>query len=706
MKYSVLHLRQKTRSMKRIALLTAGIVCTLFSKGQTDTSSQFNKTADTLQEVIVRAYEQNRKLADVAAPIGLIGQSQLNRYNNTSLLPAINTIPGVRMEERSPGSYRLNFRGSTLRSPFGVRNVKVYLNGIPFTDPGGNTYLNQLSYYNVQSMEIIKGPAGSLYGAGTGGALLIRTQPDDWQPGASLGYLYGSYNLNNLNARVRLGSAENQNTFSYTHQSSDGYRDHTAMRRDIVNRETLLKSSERQQMRAYVSYGDLYYQTPGGLNQAEYDANPKAARPKVGQTPSADQAKAAIYQKTILAAVSNTYTFNPNFENTTNVYAAYTRLQNPTFRNYEIRNEPHFGGRTVFTYKKNFNNTFLQISAGAEGQKGFFKTEDFGNNNGQPDTVQINDDINTWIYSAFAQADLKFPGGWGLTAGASFNKSFIGITQLHLPGSAPQNRTFSNEIAPRVAVSKKITRDVLAYVSISKGFSPPTLAEVLPSTGEINSSLQAEHGIDYEAGIKSSWLQERLYVEVNAFYFRLENAIVVRKDITNADFYVNAGSTKQQGIESSIAYQVFRSSTRFFSNARIFLSYTLNNFTYDEFKKDTVNFSNKSLPGVARNTVSTGLDLATRIGVYLDVTYYYSDRMALNDANSAYATSYNLFGGRLGFRKNIGKKVTLDIFGGVDNLFDTKYSLGNDINAAAGRYFNAAAGRNYFAGVTLGSLFH
>ena len=135
--------------------------------------AQTNKLQDTtrvLQEVVVKAYEQNRQLKEVSAAINVIHAAQLERYNNTSLLPALNATPGVHMEERSPGSYRLNIRGSTLRSPFGVRNVKVYWNGIPFTDPGGNTYLNQLSYYNVNTIEVIKGPASSLYGAGTGGA--------------------------------------------------------------------------------------------------------------------------------------------------------------------------------------------------------------------------------------------------------------------------------------------------------------------------------------------------------------------------------------------------------------------------------------------------------------------------------------------------------------------------------------------------------
>ena len=98
--------------------------------------------AKTLDEIVVRAYEQNRRLKEVAAPVSIINQRQFQRFGNISIIPAVNAAPGVRMEERSPGSYRLNIRGSSLRSPFGVRNVKIYLNDIPFTDPGGNTYLN------------------------------------------------------------------------------------------------------------------------------------------------------------------------------------------------------------------------------------------------------------------------------------------------------------------------------------------------------------------------------------------------------------------------------------------------------------------------------------------------------------------------------------------------------------------------------------
>src|SRR5690348_9013143 len=117
-----------------------------------------------LDEIVIEAYETNRQLNEVPASIGILQTKELQRFNNTSILPAANTIPGVRMEERSPGSYRFSIRGSSLRSPFGVRNVKVYWNGLPFTDGGGNTYLNLLDFDAFGRAEVIKGPGGSLYG--------------------------------------------------------------------------------------------------------------------------------------------------------------------------------------------------------------------------------------------------------------------------------------------------------------------------------------------------------------------------------------------------------------------------------------------------------------------------------------------------------------------------------------------------------------
>jgi iron complex outermembrane receptor protein len=674
-----------------VILMISGIV-----RAQNEAKIPDTVERKLLQEVVVQAYEQNRQLADVSAAVGVITSSEWNRYNKMSIVPAMNSIPGVRMEERSPGSYRLSFRGSTLRSPFGVRNVKVYIDGIPFTDPGGNTYLTQLAPFDMYSLELIKGPAGSLYGAATGGALLIKSRPDTWLPGFTGEYSYGTFNSNNINAQVRLGNENGGNIINFSHQTSDGYRDHTNLRRDIVTWESMLKNNERQTLSTYAFYGSLYYQTPGALNLTEYNANPKQSRPAVGTTPSADQAQAAVYQKTFLAAIVNTYRITDKFQNTTNFYGAYTNYLNPTFRNYEFRNEPHFGGRTIF----NYNTDLLHLSFGGEGQKGFFQTQDYGNTNGAPDTLQTNDNINTWTYTLFAQADIFFGKGWQASAGLSYNNAFIGIDRISVPGFVPRNKLFSNELAPRIAISKKITPDVLLYASISKGFSPPAVAEVLPSTTSINTDLQPENGISYETGIKSSFFNKRLYIEVIGFYFELENAIVDRKDSSGNDFYVNAGTSTQKGIESQLSYQLLPSAFGLINSARIWAAYTLDNFTYGDFIKAGINYDGKHFPGVANNTFTGGVDLNSRPGIFLHLTYYYSDKMPLDDANTSYAGAYQLVGGRIGYSTTI-QNLYLTLFTGVNNAFNAKYSLGDDINAAAGRYYNAAPTANYFVGLTI-----
>ena len=650
-----------------------------------------------LDSVVVKAFEQNRAWKDVPAAVSQIGAATLQRFTPVSVVSAINTAPGLRMEERSPGSYRFNIRGSSLRSPFGVRNVKVYYNDIPFTDPGGQTYLNNLGSYNYGSVEIIKGPGSSLYGAGTGGVLLIDGLQRKAISHYAAEYTTGSYGLNQFYAVANVANEKTQNHISLQHQQSDGYRQHSELKRSVASWNGSFSLDEKKTLQTTILFSDLYYQTPGALTLAEFNNDPKSFRPASGGFPSAAVAKAAIYQKMFVAGVSYSQALTAQLQNKTVAYGAFTQLKNPAIRNYGIVNEPHGGARTLFTFQKSYTDASLKLDAGAEWQQGISTVNIHQNNLGSPDTLQTADDITNRQAFVFAQAALDYKR-WLLTAGASVNSLKVKF-QRWQPQPLPfATRRFNNEIAPRFAIMYRFPQWNL-YSSVSKGFSPPTTTELLPTGSAINLGLNPEVGWNYDAGVKGLFFN-RLSIDVNAFLFFLQNTIVQRRDAGGGEMYINAGKTKQYGVETALNYAF--NSNLLFTKSNIWLSHTWHRFQYDDFKQVANDYSGNHLPGVAPHTVAAGFDFSFLKNFSGAVTYYYSDEVPLNDANTSYANSYQLLGGKLSWQQFFGNHMQLRLSAGADNLLNQTYSLGNDVNGFGGRYYNAAMGRNYFVTVGLG----
>ena len=540
---------------------------------------------DSLQilgEVTVKAFEQYRKQNQSTVVVKVIETNNADRNGKTSLVSGFNTIAGVRMEERSPGSYRINIRGSSLRSPFGVRNVKIYWNGIPVTDAGGNTYFNQFAFTNFSHIEIFKGPASSLYGSGTGGLILIQNF-ERWKAGASMEYTAGSFGTHNLLVNTGFGKNENINQLGYAHLQTDGYRIQTKMHRDNFSWISKIKINERNQLTASFLYNDMYYQTPGALTASEFIADPKSARPAAGGFPSAVEAKAAIYQKNILAGFTNEFSIDSNWKNTSTLYGSYAQVKNPAVRNYERRIEPQFGARSFFTWTDNLEQFEWKLQAGAEFIQGYFNNRVSKNIAGNPDSVRTNDDVENRSYHIFAQVDMDFNKNWFVTAGMSLNHSRIAITRLNAYPVLTQSRDYKLELAPRIALLKRFGESLSWRLSGAKGFSPPTTAEVLPSTGLINTELEAEHGWNLETMLGYSLLHNRLRFELTGFYFKLDNALVQRRDLSGADFFVNAGNSKQKGIEFHADYYFLFPAGKSSNQLVLRSDYTFSHFRYGNF---------------------------------------------------------------------------------------------------------------------------
>ncbi|MBL0358944.1 MAG: TonB-dependent receptor [Chitinophagaceae bacterium] len=654
-------------------------------------------SATALPGIEITAFGQSRAIS-CGTIVKVVHDNNLDRNNKTSFVNAFNTVAGVRMEERSPGSYRINIRSSAIRSPFGVRNVKVYWNDIPVTDAGGNTYFNQFAYPNISYIEIVKGPAGSMYGAGTGGVLLMHSFETAWKPALAMEYITGSYGLQNILASAGFGKKENRSLLTYTHNQANGYRKHSSSNKDNLGFSGQYKVGSKQLLSVHVLYNHIFYETPGGLNLSEYNANPTMARPAAGIFSSAETAKAAIDQSSFLAGISHQVQFTTAFKNTSSLYGNLAVVKNPTFRNYERRVEPGYGGRTTFTYERALESSKLKCVWGGEWQRGIFNTQVSKNKNGHPDTLQTNDDITFTSGQVFAQADLTLSHQWILTAGVSLSRSAVNFTRLNSYPVQQQRRVYSNEWSPRLAIQKRFTNNNEVFASISKGFSPPTIAELLPSTGVISTFLQAESGVNYELGGRFFFFHKRLSIDATAFCFTINKALVLRKDSSNADYFVNAGNIQQQGIEINAMYgNSFLAD--FFDDFIIAAAYTFSYFKFGDYQKGTTNFSGRSLPGVPKHTLSIRWDILTNRGYYFNGNGYYASHVFLNDENTVAAPSYFLAGCRAGKKMKLNKRLSMNLYAGIDNLLNKDYSLGFDINAAAGRYYNAAPKRNYYVGI-------
>jgi iron complex outermembrane receptor protein len=662
-----------------------------------------------LGEISVKGFETNRERLMVPASVNVLSRRDLQRYANVSLVPVLNSVPGVRMEERSPGSYRLSIRGSLLRSPFGIRNIKIYWNDFILTDAGGNTYLNLIDFNAAGRVEVLKGPAGSIYGAGTGGVVVLQSpqglpaaDSSSFRQNFSLQLTGGSYGQFSQQFRWSGATKNVQWQFMQGHFQSDGYRENSRMRREVIQGNIVAKTGSRNNIEGLLILSDLFYATPGGLNAAQMAANPRQSRPATPVLPSAKEQKAAIYNRTALLGLSNHYAISGKWTNTTSLTVAFTDFKNPFISNYEKRDENNIGLRTKFIFEDDWGTTKLRWVTGAEWQIGNYTIDSTGNNKGQPDANLVRDKIFANQQFIFTQAEFSFQSKLLLQVGLSINDfkyRFERTVGLPVTGEVPVD--FKLQAAPRIGFLYKLNRDIAVHVSTSKGFSPPSVAEIRPSAGGFSTGLQAEKGWSHEMGIKGSALRSRLQFDLAFFYFDLKDAIVRRTNAAGAEFFVNAGGTKQKGIETFIeGYLLRKPLSSLVSQIRLWTSVTLNDFKFGEYVVNTNEYSGNDLTGVPKKVVVIGSDFEFFKHWYLNGTFNYTDAIPLSDANDVFASSYRLWQARIGW-KNSFKRWRLEVFAGVDNIGNEKYSLGNDLNAFGRRYFNPAPTRNYFGGVMI-----
>src|SRR5690606_26343299 len=386
------------------------IPCAVWSQ-TTDSIS----TEHEINPVNINAYFSQQPILELTSAAQTISSRLIETQQTTTLLSAMNTAAGIRMEERSPGSYRLAMRGSLIRSAFGIRNAKIYIDDFPLTDAGGNTYLNLLDPAAIDAIHIIKGPDGSLYGANSGGVIHIAPNGFDVRKNSSSVLLSGgSFGLFQEQLSIQQKVNDNYSfSFDQSFTRSDGYRDNTALNKKTLQTAHRWKYTPKNEIRFFALYSDLGYRTPGGLTQAQMDEDPRMSRPAAGPNPSAKEQQAGIYNKTFYGGIAHHAQLNDKLSHTVSIFGSNTDFENPFITNYEYRQENNLELRSYFSYR-NTDNPELewQMQLGFEGQKGWNEIENYGNVQGNATDLKDHDNLNNSQYSSVYRAMAKIYQHW------------------------------------------------------------------------------------------------------------------------------------------------------------------------------------------------------------------------------------------------------------------------------------------------------
>lgn len=694
--------------MTRIVTLLVITFCVAVSSmlyGLT-TDSIYQNEALTLEPVEVIAYFNQQPILGLTASAQSVSSNLIETQQTTTLLPALNMVAGVRMEERSPGSYRLAIRGSLIRSPFGIRNVKIYIDEFPLTDAGGNTYLNLIDPASISTIHVLKGPDGSLYGANSGG--VIRIQPKGFGTPQNQGDLLlsgGSFGLSQEQFSIQRKVNDSYAlSIDQSFTRSDGYRENTALNKKTFQTAHKWQYSENNELRFIALYTDLGYLTPGGLTEDQMHENPRMARPASGSTPSAVEQEAGIYNRTFFGGIAHNARISERLSHTISVFGSHTDFENPFITNYEFRKEKNLGIRTYFSYRNVDQEQFQwQMQFGFEGQEGWNKIDNYDNEKGTATAPQAKDNLDNTRGSFFYRAMAYLYNRWTIEASLGINRVEINYTQRYPEVSDPDgNAGFGNIWMPRIATSYILREGLAVRGSISKGYSPPTIAEVRSSDNIINTDLTAETGINYELGIRWETAGRRFITDVSLYNYNMDNGIVRHLRDNGAEFYLNAGEIKQKGIEASIwAYLLPMQTGRFIQTLSLQSAVSYNHYRFGNYQVNDNDFSRNKVTAVPDWVWTNSLFITFPKQFRLNISHNFTSAMPLDDANSFFSDKFHLVQLKGSWNRKMNQSLQIEFFAGIDNLLNEKYSLGNDINAFGNRFFNPAPTRNYYGGTKL-----
>lgn len=675
--------------------------------GDQSLNVQLEPDAVSLNEVRITAYGVHKTNRETAGSVALLQRAQIQQGNGVSLQQALNSVPGVKMDQSTLSESRISIRGNGVRAPWGIRNIKIYVNDIPVTEADGTSRIEALDVNDIGQVEIIKGPASSIYGAGAGGVMNFRLQRSPYsEHSLEASALAGSYGLSRLATTYRHGGDNVNSYVAYGWQQFDGYREHSNDMRRFLAANFQFFPSEKRAITVLLNRTTQHSQIPGALSLQQVVENPRQAN--AGNL----EKQAGRYQNWTRVGIGQQYLFNDRLSNSTSIFTYFYDLDHPLAYAF-IRNfYQSYGGRTRFTYNPGFVALPTVFTVGAEFNQANTKGAQYVNEGGREGSMNGNTDYKNTLYSLFYQSETAIAAQTTLAIGISFNGLTYDVNDYLMPERSGLKR-FEVQASPRLALSHNFSELFSLHGSVSSGFSPPSGSEIKNVDGSINAKLQAEKGINYEINAKGNLLRSRLAYDLALFKMDMKGELIAQSVQQGITVYNNAGRTSHNGVELALSYVAIKEEDgKIITLLRPYAAITYSHFRFDDYKilnGDGIVqavYDGNDLVGIAPWVVSTGFNMETKIGVYFYGSHFFSDRLPLDDANTAYNPAYHVFNTKMGFRKKLHRHIAVDIYAGVDNITNRSYSSHTALNAVAyggglPAYFSPSPKRSGYGGLRL-----
>ncbi len=669
-------------------------------------------SASNEQTMIVTATPQTVSELDTPAAVSVIeGEDMRLATPRVNLSETLTSVPGLQVQNRQnyAQDLQISIRGFGSRSAFGVRGIRLYVDGIPATMPDGQGQISNIDINSIQDVEVLRGPFSALYGNASGGVINVTTET-----GIEASSYYGSYGSwrYGLKATGAMGDGTQPGdvdyTVSTTRFTTHGYRDHSGARKNLANAKLGVRLDDVSKLSLIFNSVDIKADDPGGLTESEWKADPQQA-PRAEQyntRKTIKQTQAGLRYERQLSAQDDISVMAYAGERETTQYQSIPLVAQlkPAQAGGVITLQRHYQGidsrwthrgelgvPVTFTGGLNYENM-------SENREGY---NNFRLNNGPPEfghkgDLRRDERNLMWNVDPYLQTQWQLTQKLSLDAGVRYSSVWFDSNDHYIaPGNGDDSGDASyHHWLPAGSLKYALTDAWNLYLAAGRGFETPTINELsyrADGQSGFNFDLKPSTNDTVEVGSKTRIGNGLLTAAL--FQTDTDDEIVVASSMGGRTTYKNAGKTRRQGAELAL-------DQRFAGDWRVKASWTWLDATYRSNVCQGQNCDGNRMPGIARNMGFASLGFIPDEGWYAGTDVRYMGDIMANDENTAKAPSYTVVGLNTGYKFNYSQ-LTVDIFGRVDNLFDKEYIGSVIVNESNGRYYEPAPGRNYGVGINL-----